>query len=194
MSSARSLNIPIILDDACLATTLKTANIQKAESILVVTSDDTINLEIALTAKAVAPKLSIILRSKDAHFAQSIQDVFEFETVLSASDLATHAFAAAALGGKILGNGMTEDLLWVALATLITPKHPFCGKRLKEAAMDADFVPLYLERKTYRIHSWELLELSIQAGDVLYLSMPASGLDLLWRNVNFDFVGDRPRL
>lgn len=194
LSSARSLNIPIILEDACLATTLKIANIQKAESILVVTSDDTINLEIALTAKAVAPKLSIILRSKDEHFAQSIQDVFEFETVLSASDLATHAFAAAALGGKILGNGMTEDLLWVALATLITPKHPFCGKSIKESAMNADFVPLYLERKQYQVHSWELLDLDLMAGDVLYLSMPASRLDLLWRNLNFDFLSDSQRL
>lgn len=194
LSTARSLNIPIILEDACLATTLKTANIQKAEAILVVTSDDTINLEVGLTAKAVAPKLAIILRSKDEYFAQSIQDVFEFETVLSASDLATHAFAAAALGGKILGNGMTDDLLWVALATLITPNHPFCGKRMKEAAMDSDFVPLYIERKKYRIHSWELFDLVLLAEDVLYLSIPASRLDLLWRNVNFDFVGDPQRL
>jgi Trk K+ transport system NAD-binding subunit len=187
---ARSLGIPIVLEDACLATTLRTANIENAEAVLIVTSDDTINLEIALTAKAVAPKLAIVLRSKDEQFAQSVQDVFEFETVLCASDLATHAFAAAALGGKILGNGMTADLLWVAVATLITPKHPFCGKSIKQASTEADFVPLYLERKTFRIHSWELLEVGLLPGDILYLTMPATQLEQIWRNATSDVVAD----
>jgi Trk K+ transport system NAD-binding subunit len=191
LTTARSLGIPVILEDACLATTLKTANVQNAAAILIVTSDDTINLEIALTAKAVAPKLAIILRNKDEQFAQSVQDVFEFETVLCASDLATHAFAAAALGGKILGNGMTADLLWVAVATLITPKHPFCGKSIKQASIEADFVPLYLERKTFRIHSWELLEIGLQPGDVLYLTMPATQLELIWRSTVSEMVSDR---
>jgi hypothetical protein len=55
-------------------------------------------------------------------------------------------------------------------------------------------VPLYLERKQYQIHSWELLDLDLIAGDVLYLSMPASRLDLLWRNLNVDFLSDSQRL
>jgi hypothetical protein len=110
-----------------------------------------------------------------------VQEVFEFDTVLCPTELATPSFAAAALGGRILGNGMTDDLLWVALATFITPKHPFCGKVVKEAAMDANFVPLYLERKSYTIHSWQLLDTRLLAEDVLYLTMPATGLEQLWR-------------
>jgi hypothetical protein len=140
-----------------------------------------VNVEIALTAKAIAPRSSVILRSQDPQLAQSVQEVFDFETVLCPTELATYSFAAAALGGKILGNGMTEDLLWVALATLITPNHPFCRQTVKEAAMAANFVPLYLERKHHTVHSWSLLEIYLLPGDVLYLTMPATELEQLWR-------------
>ncbi|MEY2983899.1 MAG: hypothetical protein RLZZ568_516, partial [Cyanobacteriota bacterium] len=66
-------------------------------------------------------------------------------------------------------------------ATLITPNHPFQGKLVKVAAQKADFVPLYLERTGMTIHSWRLLETPLTSGDVLYLTMPATGLDQLWR-------------
>ncbi len=188
LHTARSWGVPIIVEDARMTATLKTANIEQATAIIVVTNDDMVNVEIALTAKAISPKLAIVLRSQEAQFAQSVQDVFEFETVLCPAELATPAFAAAALGGKILGNGMTDDLLWVALATLITPNHPFCGKSVKETAMDADFVPLYLERNGQTIHSWRLLEISLKAGDVLYLTVPANELEQLWRTQRGDLM------
>ena len=181
LHTARSLKIPVIIEDARVTDTLHTANIQQAQAILVVTSDDMINVEVGLTAKAISPNITIVLRVQDPQFAESVQEVFEFETVLCPAELATPAFAAAALGGKILGNGMTDDLLWVALATLITPKHAFCGKTVQEAAMNADFVPLYLERHPLTIHSWQLLETLLKPGDVLYLTMPANELEQLWR-------------
>jgi hypothetical protein len=76
---------------------------------------------------------------------------------------------------------MTADTLWVALATLITPGHPFCSKRVKDAAMDSDFVPLYIETNCQTIHGWDVLETYLSAGDVLYLTMPATKLEQLWR-------------
>jgi len=76
---------------------------------------------------------------------------------------------------------MTGDLLWVALSTLITPEHLFCGQPIQQAAMEADFVPLYLERKEQTVHGWELLENYLQPQDLLYLTIPASRLEQLWR-------------
>lgn len=181
LNIVRSQGIPVIHGDASLSATLTAANIQKAEALLAVTSDDTANLQIALSAKNLTPKLSVVVRNQDPHFSRMVQQVFEFQSVLCPAELATPSFAAAALGGRILGNGMTGDTLWVALGTLITPKHPFCGRRVKEIAIDADFVPLYIETNCQTIHGWDLLETCLSAGDVLYLTMPASGLDQLWR-------------
>lgn len=181
LSTVHALKIPVIHGDASMATTLEAANINRAEALLAVTSNDTVNLEIALTAKGIAPKLGVVVRNTDPHFARLSEQVFEFDAVLSPIDLAAPSFAAAALGERILGNGMTADSLWVALATLITPEHPFCGLRIREAAMFADFVPLYLEMNCQTIHGWDLLETSLSAGDILYLTMPATQLEQLWR-------------
>jgi Trk K+ transport system NAD-binding subunit len=181
LNIVRSQSIPVIQGDASLSAMLTAANINRAEALLAVTSDDTVNLEIALSAKSLVPKLPVVVRNQDPHFSRMVQQVFEFEAVLCPAELATPSFAAAALGGRILGNGMTGDTLWVALATLITPGHPFCGRRVKEAAMDADFVPLYIETNCQTLHGWDVLETCLSPGDVLYLTMPASGLEQLWR-------------
>lgn len=181
LNTARAWGVPVIIGDASLPATLKAANLDRAATLLAVTSNDTANLEIALNAKGLNPKLSTILRYEDPHFAHMAQQVFEFQAVLSPVELAAPAFAAAALGGRILGNGMTSDSLWVALATSIAQSHPFCGKRVKEAAMDADFVPLYIESKSCTIHGWKLLDTCLSTGDVLYLTMPANRLEELWR-------------
>ena len=184
--AARSKGIPVIIEDASMSSSLKAANIKRAVSLIAVTSRDTTNLEISLTAKALAPYLKTVVRSGDPQFARSMQEVFKFDNVLSPVELATYSFAAAALGGRILGNGMTQDLLWVALGTMITPNHPFCDRRVQEAAIENDFVPLYLERSGYTLHGWQLLETSLQSRDVLYLTMPANVLDQLWRTPNTD--------
>ncbi len=182
LNALRALRVPVIIGDASIASTLQDARIQTARTLLSMTSDDVANLEIALTAKGLAPRLSMIVRNQDPQFAPLAQQVFEFEAVLSPVDLAAPSFAAAALGGRILGNGLAGDSLWVALATLITPSHPFCGRQVQHAAMDADFVPLYLERKHHTMHGWKLLEIELQPDDVLYLTMPANQLDQLWRS------------
>ncbi|MEM6610891.1 MAG: NAD-binding protein [Cyanobacteria bacterium P01_C01_bin.72] len=184
--AARSRGIPVIIEDASMSSSLRAVNIKRAVSLIAVTSKDTTNLEISLTAKALAPYLKTVVRSGDPQFAQSMQEVFKFDNVLSPLELATYSFAAAALGGRILGNGMTQDLLWVALGTTITSNHPFDQQIVQDAAIKSNFVPLYLERKGYNLHGWQLLETRLQSQDVLYLTMPASGLDQLWRNPRTD--------
>ncbi|MBW4518379.1 MAG: NAD-binding protein [Scytolyngbya sp. HA4215-MV1] len=185
LSTVRAMRVPVIHGDASLPATLNAANLDGAETLLAVTSNDRANLEIALNAKGLSPRGSAIVRYENPAFARMAQQVFEFEAVLSPAELVAPAFAAAALGGRILGNGMTADSLWVALATLITPAHPFCGRRVRDTAMATDFVPLYIEtRSRHTIHGWDLLDVGLSAGDVLYLTMPASRLDQLWRTAS----------
>ncbi|MEB3224256.1 MAG: NAD-binding protein, partial [Synechococcus sp.] len=181
LRSARALGIPVILADASVTNSLRDARITKASALIAATSQDMTNVEIALSAKAIAPHLNVIVRIQDDTFAQSAQAVFAFDLVLSPAELSTHSFAAAALGGRILGNGMTDDLLWIALATLITPNHPFCGQQVQEAAIAQNFVPLYLESQGETIHGWPLLQRQLQPQDVLYITIAANGLQKLWR-------------
>jgi voltage-gated potassium channel Kch len=181
VTTARDMSIPVILADASFRATLQRSNIDTATSVLAVTSDDATNLEIALKAKALAPNIPVIVNYADPDFAGIAQQVFDFEAVLSPAELAAPAFAAAALGGRIIGNGMIGDSLWVAFATVITPIHPFCDEWVKDVAKYADFVPLYVEINHETVQGWDLLETILAPGDVLYLTMPATRLNQLWR-------------
>jgi Trk K+ transport system NAD-binding subunit len=179
LPAVKALKIPVIIADANLPSTLETLNLATAQALMVVTSDDTVNLEIALTARSLAPQVPAVVRIYDAEFAQQVQQVFEFDQVLSPMDLTAPTFAAAALGGRILGNGMSGDLLWVAIATLITPHHPFYNQPMQAVARLTHLVPLYIESPHRTLHGNDLLEVTLTDGDVLYLTMPANRLDCL---------------
>ncbi|MEM9164013.1 MAG: NAD(P)-binding protein [Cyanobacteria bacterium P01_F01_bin.4] len=174
LGAARSQKIPFFVADASVPETLNMANIDKAASVLAVTSDDTVNLEIAITAKSLAPCLPVLVRIHDPKFAQQIQQVFDFDMVMSPTGLAAPAFAAVAIGGRVFGNCLTATGLWIAIATLITPNHPFCDRMLSEAAADEKFTPLYAEWDNHRIHGQALLDYKLVNGTVLYLMMPAN--------------------
>ncbi len=192
LGTAQSLKVPVIHADATLANSLQAANLSRAAALLAVTSQDLTNIEIALTAKGLAPRLPVIVRSYDPEFARKAPQVFEFDAVLSPAELAAPSFAAAALGGRVLGNGTIAGSLWVALATLITPHHPLCGQSVKQAAIATDFVPLYLEAPEHTSHGWELLDTTLQAGHVLYLTLPAHRLERLWQPTAQTFIDAFP--
>ncbi|NCJ06711.1 potassium channel protein [Synechococcales cyanobacterium C] len=181
LQMARSQKVPVIIGDANLPVTLQTANLKHAAALLTVTQSDMVNLEIGLTVKNLAPQLPVIVRCQDPQQAERMQRVFEFNAVLSPPELAAPAFAAAALGGRILGNGITADSLWIALSLLITPSHPFRGMPVKAVATSADLVPLYLESQRQTIHGWALLQKTLSPGDVLHLTIPAIKIESLWR-------------
>jgi voltage-gated potassium channel Kch len=153
ISTMRSQKVSVILADASLPQTLKAANIQRASALLAVTDTDMSNLEIALTAKELSSKMSVIVRSNNPDQASRMAQVFDFTAVLNPFEITAPNFAAAALGGRILGSGITGDILWIALSLLITPAHPFCGKPVQAIAIAADLVPLYLDTPRQSSHA-----------------------------------------
>lgn len=187
LGTARSLRVPVLMGDASLASTLQEANIQHARALLALTSKDITNLEIALTAKGLAPGLSVTVRNRDPQFASLAQQVFDFEAVLSPADLSAPSFAAAALGGKVLGNGVAGHSLWISLATRMTADHPFLGRKVQDVATETDCVPLYLETTHGTVHGWDLLRTLLTLDDVLYITMPASRLEMLWQSRTLDY-------
>jgi len=181
LSIARAQNLPVIFGDATLPDILKTANLLGASALLTVTSDDMINLEIALTVKNLAPKMPVVVRSQNPERVQRMQQVFKFESVLSPPELVAPVFAAVALGSKVFGSGMIGDSLWIAVSLLVTPSHPFCGRCIIEVAIAADLVPLYLETKEQTVHGEELLKAFLHPYDILHLTIAAIDLERLWR-------------
>jgi Trk K+ transport system NAD-binding subunit len=89
---AREQHFDLLTGDASRDTTLDLCNLAAAHSLIALTNVDTLNLEIALGARARNPTMPIVLRIAEASFAESIARHFEFETTYSAAALAAPAF------------------------------------------------------------------------------------------------------
>jgi voltage-gated potassium channel Kch len=89
---AREQQFDLLTGDASRDTTLDLCNLGAAHSLIALTNVDTLNLEIALGARARNPTMPIVLRIAEATFAESIARHFEFETTYSAAALAAPAF------------------------------------------------------------------------------------------------------
>jgi Trk K+ transport system NAD-binding subunit len=91
----------VITGDARQADAFRRAHIEGARSIVVATSDDLVNLEIALSAREANPRVRIVVRLFDEEFARRVRATFDIDYALSPAALAAPAFAAAALGRSI---------------------------------------------------------------------------------------------
>jgi Trk K+ transport system NAD-binding subunit len=115
VSRVQTWDVPIIKGDANKFDILQAARVDRAHTIVIVTSDDTLNLQIAIHARAVNPAIRTIVRLFDDDFAREVRQAFGITAAYSASALAAPAFAAAAadvhlgqplsVGGRVLNMG-----------------------------------------------------------------------------------------
>ncbi|MBV9153767.1 MAG: NAD-binding protein [Alphaproteobacteria bacterium] len=90
---ARDRGFDLLTGDASRDDTLDLCHLAAAHSLLALTNVDTLNLEIALGARARNPSMPIVLRIAEAAFAESIARHFDFQTTFSVAALAGPVFA-----------------------------------------------------------------------------------------------------
>jgi voltage-gated potassium channel len=117
--AARELGIAVIEGDARLTTALEGANIKDARTIILASQHDAMNLQIALKARSLNPKIQVVIRIFDEDFAHSLQEQFGF-TALSATEMAAPVFAAAAAGADVT-NPISIEGQQLSLARLTIP-------------------------------------------------------------------------
>lgn len=97
VANVKEMDIPVLEDDATRETTLIAAGVKRARSIILCTQKDSMNLQVALKARSINPKINVIVRIFEDGFAQALQEQFGFKA-MSATGMAAPAFAAAAAG------------------------------------------------------------------------------------------------
>jgi len=94
VEQARKRGFDLLTGDASRDDTLDMCNLAAAHSLVALTNVDTLNLEIALGARARNPDLPIVLRIAEAAFAASIAAHFDLKTTFSVAALASPVFAS----------------------------------------------------------------------------------------------------
>jgi voltage-gated potassium channel Kch len=135
---ARDDGFDLLTGDASRDDTLGLCNLAAAHSLVALTNVDTLNLEIALGARARNPDVPIVLRIADASFAASIANHFAFETTFSADALAAPTFAGLSrLSGARGRVGFAGRQFGIG-ELVLSPDHP--------ARVPDDAIPLAVAR------------------------------------------------
>ncbi|MGH3215423.1 MAG: NAD-binding protein [Trebonia sp.] len=99
---ARRLSLPMVIGEAYLEEKLQAAGLETAAALVSVTSNDMVNLETALQARAMREDLRLVLRLGDDDLAQRVQKTLGNVISRSVSYMAAPAFAAALLEHLVL--------------------------------------------------------------------------------------------
>jgi len=126
-TAARDMGIPVIQADARHPGALEGANIKDARTIILASQNDAMNLQIALRARSLNPKIQVVIRIFDEDFAHSLQEQFGF-IALSATEMAAPVFAAAAAGADVTNPISIEGQLLGLARIKIKPNSPFANK------------------------------------------------------------------
>jgi Trk K+ transport system NAD-binding subunit len=125
--AARNLGIPVIQDDATRPAALEAANVKDARTIILASQNDSMNLQIALKARSMNPKIQVVIRIFDEDFAHALQEQFGF-IALSATEMAAPVFAAAAAGADVTNPISVEGQLLSLARLTINPNAEFADK------------------------------------------------------------------
>ena len=126
-AAVQRMSVPVIQDDATRLAALENAMIVRANTIILCTQNDALNLQIALKARKINPNIHVVIRIFDEDFAQSLQEQFGF-SALSGTGMAAPVFAAAAAGADVT-NPISVEGQQLSLARLsINPEAEFAGK------------------------------------------------------------------
>ncbi|MCB0117895.1 MAG: NAD-binding protein [Anaerolineales bacterium] len=164
-NSVKKLGIPIIHDDATRPAILEAAGVQKANTIILASQNDAMNLQIALKARSLNPKIKVVIRVFDDDFAHALQDQFSF-VALSATEMAAPIFAAAAAGVDVTNPISVEGQLLSLARLTISKDAPFAHKDIGYIE-DNYRVNVVLHRKDGHSEMHPTDEVHLETGDVI---------------------------
>lgn len=99
---AQGFDMPVLSGDARDPKLLERASVKTAKAIIAVTDNDLVNLEAALNARELNPKIRVVIRMFDQLLAKKMAKMLNFEGAYSSSAKAGPLFAQAAISGQIL--------------------------------------------------------------------------------------------
>jgi Trk K+ transport system NAD-binding subunit len=94
----RALGVPLVVGDTVFEDTLHRARIADARAFIAATSNDLVNIEAALNARALQPDMHVVLRVFDHELAVQARHSLGIPASFSSPEIAAPVFARAAIG------------------------------------------------------------------------------------------------
>ncbi|SBT48708.1 potassium channel protein [Micromonospora auratinigra] len=180
-SLAHRLGVPLIIGDAALEETLRSASVATCQALVVVSTDDGTNLRAALNARSLDPDLRVVLRLFDGDFAERIQQAFGIGISRSVSYLAAPAFVAALLDRAVIATIPVDRHALLVTEVPVLAGAPLDGRPLAAVARPGE-VRLLAHTRAGQKTDWSVdPRMVIHAGDRLTVVARRAGLSALLR-------------
>ncbi|MCZ7435055.1 NAD-binding protein [Micromonospora sp. WMMC241] len=178
---AHRLGVPVIVGDAGLEETLRSASVDTSQALVVVSTDDGANLRAALIARSLDPDLRVVLRLFDGDFAERIQQAFGIGISRSVSYLAAPSFAAALLDRAVIATIPVDRHALLVTEVPVVAGSPLDGRPLGAVARPGE-VRLLAHTRTGHKADWSVdPRVVLNAGDRLTVVARRAGLTALLR-------------
>lgn len=140
--------IPLRVGDT--VTELAKVNLATAKSVVVVTDDQMLNLEVALMAQNQAQQadrsIGLVIRAYDQRFRNNVLNLLPHAKAFAANELASEAFVGAAFGENILSLFRLHHQTILVTEYLITANDTLIDKFLFQIAYGYGVVPIFHQR------------------------------------------------
>ncbi|MCA6598049.1 MAG: NAD-binding protein [Pseudanabaena sp. M090S1SP1A06QC] len=164
---------------------LSKINLAQAKSILTVTDDQMLNLEVALLARDAAKKanreINLAIRTYDHYFSENLVELLPQSQSFCAYALSAEAFAGAAFGENMLSLFRLNQRTVLVAEYLISENDTLVGKNLSQIAYGYTVVPIYLKTSEPKVNGVSEFFMPsdddvMKAGDRLTVLASISGL------------------
>lgn len=153
-----------IAGDARTNETLLRANVGKATTLLVCTSDDRINFDVVMSARDLNADLRIVCRVWQDEAASRLRDKFAVLATFSTSSVATPAFAGAAVGIEIAQVFHIGDVDYSLVRFEVSDQPPFANRQVGELQADLN-ISIVMVRKDDKPEFSPAPHLTVAPGD-----------------------------
>jgi Trk K+ transport system NAD-binding subunit len=143
VGTARRLGAAVITGDATVREVLRQAHAANALAVVAATSNDLVNLEVALLARELNPRQRIVVRMSDPGLAETLREAANVRFALSIPALAAPAFVAAVFGDRVPSVFLIEGRLLAVVDVLIQAGDAaLLGKEVRAAAVEYGLAPV----------------------------------------------------
>jgi Trk K+ transport system NAD-binding subunit len=186
---ARSLGMPVVIGDAPSERVLRRAGVDSAIALVSATSNDIVNLETAMQARAMRGEdLRIVLRLFDDDLARRVSATLGNVVSRSVSYLAAPAFAVAMLEHKVLRTIPVGRHVLVIADVRVEPGSDIAGRPLADLERDGLSRVLALAERGRPRFNWSPpRDRPLDAGDRLIVLATRAGLSTF-------LAGNRPQV
>ena len=144
ISTARRLGAAVIVGNAAIAEVLRQARATTARAVVAATSNELLNLEVALLVREIAPRQRVVVRLTDPHLAMTLRQAANVRLALSIPELSAPAFVASLYDNEVYGLFQVEGRIFAVYElTIRSSQSPLVQSTLRELTTAYGFLTVH---------------------------------------------------